>query len=292
MTPKTSNVSNGTPRRRLSVGELIDDTLVGMNIRELTDTIRLARRLLKEKIAVYRADPENQKRSKWRFWDRPISLDWASPGIPQIEFPRGRAYTMGDEKAAAVHRLANGHTNGATNGAFSKKQEKIDWDVFNLMSPKTKTRPASFTAPVEEVDWEIFKLLSPNSRSKFERKMVESEIDWAVLSMLSPKTTMATIEMFLEEEIEEMAVDWSNERLPYFNYNFSARNRRKRRQIHRRLHTSGVVTDAPPAQDIITQKRVSAHQMKTKTNVYSKVPAAAFHRAPRPRIQQPGGGGR
>jgi len=185
-----------------------------------------------------------------RFWDRALSLDWSESGIPKVQYPRGRSYSDG----------------------------VLDWSPFGMLMGMAR--------PPMEIDWQVFNMLSPPSKAM-------AEVDWDVLALMSPKASGAQALKFMGDDVdekeEELEIDWSASRLPCYNSIFSVRRRRRRVVDQRRCRQplppaagAGAPTESPPAM----AKRCSMRPDLPPP----RLPFSARRMAPRPRIQQPGGG--
>lgn len=249
-----SSVASKKTSPTLTPKELINEALPRFSFEELQDVIRIAQRHLKAKYQERRAAAVQDGRRTWRFWDRPLSMDWSETGIPKLQYPRGRAYT--DSKV------------------------EIGWSPFEML--------VGMGRPPMEVDWSIFEMLSPTSKTM-------EEVDWDVLAMMSPKASEKQVSMFagddVDEVVEDLEIDWSDNRLPCFGKSsiFSVRRRRRRVVDHRRGRPSppsasdvaGTPTDTPPA----VVKRITVRaEPPPRASLWAR------RVAPRQRIQQPGGG--
>lgn len=122
----------------------IDETLQSFNEQELVDVIRIAQRILKAKVEQTRlAGSTIGAKQTWRFWDRPLQLDWQAAGLPKIHFPSG--HHSGEPAVCwGIFNLLRGS---------ARESKPIDWEVFELLSPKDKMME------VDDVNWDVFKLL-------------------------------------------------------------------------------------------------------------------------------------
>lgn len=261
-----------------------------MNELELMDTIRIAQRELKSRVLRRReSEIADQAKKKYRFWDRPLPLDWSEVGLPKLQYPRGRAWTTGDERAWATTQAVKSHMNGHTNGRPTGMANGVEWDVFALLSPNQKNRPQRFCHFAEEIDWNVFRMLGAMGRMKAQTRIKEAEVDWNVFSMLNPNKIDAKIvknfDSYDDMGLDELNVDWSESRLPYYNHATFAR-RRRRRNISRRLHESKQATREPPTKPTKTTTLKNS-RVNSLRNRNSARPVVPIHR-----IQQPAGGGR
>lgn len=147
------------------------DILSNFNVAELKDVIRVAQRCLKAKVERSRANTAPTAKQTWRFWDRPLELDWSSPELPKIQYPSGR---QGQDIDWNVFNLLKG--SGCE--AWS-----VDWEVFELLSPKKCKH--------EEVSWDIFELLGSVQESAEPEEEPDSfdfsAVDWSGSRLPHPK---------------------------------------------------------------------------------------------------------
>merc|ERR1719343_1680784 len=145
----------------LSCATIIDECLPSMTEAELQDIIRVSRRLAESKVQ----EARNGKR-QWRFWDKPLELDWSAVGIPAIQYPRGRV----QEPEIDVFDLLK--------GSATPPISSLEWKIFDLLAPKA-------TKHFEGVDWDLLELLDPAKDRTLEIAEPEEEptnflaIDWS-----------------------------------------------------------------------------------------------------------------
>jgi len=121
----------------------IDQHLQHFSDAELRDVIRLSQRLLAARGEEARSRAEQVSAKKtWRFWDRPLELDWSCVGVPRV-YPEGRAKGAA-EVDWSVFKLLQGS---------ARDTWQVDWEVFELLAPRAKK--------VEEINWDLLELLSP-----------------------------------------------------------------------------------------------------------------------------------
>jgi hypothetical protein len=138
-----------------SCATIIDECLPLMTEAELRDIIRVSQRLVESKIQQVR----NGKR-QWRFWDKPLELDWSGSGVPAVPYPRSR-----QEPEIDVFELLK--------GSASEPMSATDWKIFALLAPmKVKGE--------EEVDWDLLQLLDPSQDKRWEiaEPEEEPEVNW------------------------------------------------------------------------------------------------------------------
>lgn len=125
----------------------VQPILQSLNEQELVDVIRIAQRILKAKVEQTRlAGSTIGAKQTWRFWDRPLQLDWQAAGLPKIHFPSG--HHSGEPAVCwGIFNLLRGS---------ARESKPIDWEVFELLSPKQKMME------VGEVNWDVFQLLAPS----------------------------------------------------------------------------------------------------------------------------------
>mmetsp|Transcript_7329 Transcript_7329/g.18346 ORF Transcript_7329/g.18346 Transcript_7329/m.18346 type:complete len:271 (+) Transcript_7329:83-895(+) len=201
----------GTPKPKLMTPkEMIDETLPQFSIEELQDVIRVAQRHLKAKFHERRAAAQADKRS-WRFWDRPLSLDWSETGVPKIQYPRGRSHSDSELVWSPFGMLAG----------MARPPMEVDWHVFEMLSPPSKA--------TTEIDWDVLALMSPKASDEQVSKFMGDE----------------------QEADEALEIDWSTSRLPCYNSNFGVRRRRHRVIDQRRCRhppaVVGVLAEPPAA---------------------------------------------
>jgi len=152
-------------RTPVSPSTFINDCLQDFNEAELKDVIRVAQRHLKAKVQQARADASAEgARNRWRFWDRPLELDWLAPGLPKVQFPRRG--TEGKQVDWNVFELLRG---------AACRPMQVDWEVLELLSPKK--------AKHEDVNWKVFQLLgSPQACVEPEEEPASADfsaVDWS-----------------------------------------------------------------------------------------------------------------
>jgi hypothetical protein len=107
----------------ITASVFIDESLRSFNAAQLRDVIRVAQGLLTAK-----SQQANRGfRHQWRFWDRPLQLDWSVGGLPKIQYPC---------------RQSGG-------------ESEVDWKIFDFLKGSA--------CKAMHVDWDILELLSPES---------------------------------------------------------------------------------------------------------------------------------
>jgi len=166
MAPNKRTPATPAKRTPVAASSFINDCLHDFNEAELKDVIRVAQRCLKAKVQRARADASaSGAKLRWRFWDRPLELDWGSDGIPKIQYPLQKS--KGEPEVDwSVFKLLKG-------SALEPMQ--VDWEIFELLAPKV--------AKQEEVSWDIFQLLGPvreSAEPEAEPETIDfSAVDWS-----------------------------------------------------------------------------------------------------------------
>jgi len=223
---------------------------------ELQDIIRVSHRLAESKV--------NQARSgkQWRFWDRPLELDWGAVGVPTIQYPRREVH---EPEVDVFHLLK---------GSAAEPMSSTEWRIFELLAPKAMMQ-------YEGVDWDLLELLDPARDKHWEISEPEEEpvdllaVDWSGDRL---------------PHIKNMGPPM---RRPGFTGRVRAGSYHKpiKPQQHKspKSSTTGEVLDISKLKALLTaSKHLSEHVKRAsvpRNNSWSLSRAA-------PRIQQPCGGGR
>lgn len=274
--------------------DFIDVALAQMAETDLTDIIRLARRLLKAKVASRRqVDVSETKRPK-RFWERPLVLDWNPTGIPTVQYPRARAWATGSDKewtrqpAAPKVMRAGGES------------QDPDWGSWQMLGPydaySNSNSAHGLGRKQDVIDWTVFDLLSQVDGAAAEPVLDKNDNEWTLVALPSPGSNAKAAELCLNPEHDAewfTGVDWTETRLPFSSCTSMRERRRRRRNTERRVHGHPEhISNEPLALNVI--RAVQQEMGKTLNNPSRQHPTAIPRRAPHPRlrIQQPCGGGR